>query len=250
MIAITITESIKDMNGLSESAGSILVRSNYPNEWVNNLGRIFGYTSRTDLHQSDGWYAIVQPTISANQKRGAIYFDEVNEAFTYEVIDKTIEELQQEQISASEAVKQELIAQIQEQAVVSEAQNYDDEEALNNQALYPFWSSDPQQTYTLNQKCQYPVGAEIWLFKINQPQLTTDELYPPNSVGAEALYSRVAYPDEVLPWVQPTGAHNAYAIGDKVTHIGFYWTSNIAANTTEPSDIAAASGWWIKGNAI
>lgn len=35
-------------------------------------------------------------------------------------------------------------------------------------------------------------------------------------------------------WVQPTGAHNAYPLGAKVTHKGKTWTSTAAANVWRP----------------
>jgi hypothetical protein len=35
-------------------------------------------------------------------------------------------------------------------------------------------------------------------------------------------------------WVQPTGAHDAYSIGDQVTHDGSTWTSTHNANTWPP----------------
>lgn len=35
-------------------------------------------------------------------------------------------------------------------------------------------------------------------------------------------------------WIQPTGAHNAYAKGAKVTHAGKRWISDVDANTWEP----------------
>jgi hypothetical protein len=38
----------------------------------------------------------------------------------------------------------------------------------------------------------------------------------------------------VQPWVQPQGAHDAYALGSKVTHNGFTWQSTIAANVWAP----------------
>ena len=42
-------------------------------------------------------------------------------------------------------------------------------------------------------------------------------------------------PDQGLPqWVQPTGAHDAYALGAEVTHNGGAWVSTIAANVYEP----------------
>lgn len=35
-------------------------------------------------------------------------------------------------------------------------------------------------------------------------------------------------------WVQPTGAHDAYQIGDRVTHNAQAWTSTVADNVWEP----------------
>lgn len=40
--------------------------------------------------------------------------------------------------------------------------------------------------------------------------------------------------DEYPKWVQPTGAHDAYAQGAKVSHNGKKWTSDIPANVYEP----------------
>jgi hypothetical protein len=36
------------------------------------------------------------------------------------------------------------------------------------------------------------------------------------------------------PWVQPQGAHDAYNVGDQVTHNGQTWISTVAANVWEP----------------
>ena len=41
------------------------------------------------------------------------------------------------------------------------------------------------------------------------------------------------------PWVQPTGAHNAYQQGATVTHNGKLWESLTPANVWEPG----VSGW-------
>ena len=245
MIGILVTAENKAANNLSTPVGGVYTISQYPTVWRGVENIVGGYRTRTDLHIVDGWKDVVQPTIGANQKRGAIYYDEAEGYFTYEVTDKTVEELQQEQISASEANKQALIQAKLEEQVVSEAQELDDTEALENQVLYPFWA--PDQTYTLNQKCQYVVGTEIWLFKINQPTLVTSELNPPNSVGSEALYSRVAFPDEILAWVAPTGAHNAYQIGDKVYYPNVgdeIWISKINANTTVPDGDVPFNRYW------
>lgn len=56
---------------------------------------------------------------------------------------------------------------------------------------------------------------------------------------------------QVSPWVQPTGAQDAYAIGDLVTHPrpqdgGNIWVfeSKIPANTTEPGQDGNFDRWW------
>lgn len=67
----------------------------------------------------------------------------------------------------------------------------------------------------------------------------TELLYHPKDVPA--LMVKVEdeggeeIPSEEYPeWVQPTGAHDAYGIGAKVTHNGEKWISNTANNTWEP----------------
>ena len=44
----------------------------------------------------------------------------------------------------------------------------------------------------------------------------------------------VEEPQEPQPWVQPTGAHDAYNTGDRVTYGGFTWESTIDANVWAP----------------
>ena len=51
--------------------------------------------------------------------------------------------------------------------------------------------------------------------------------------GTPALYTRITL-DEWPDWVQPTGAHDAYATGAKVKHSGKRWISEIDANVWEP----------------
>lgn len=53
---------------------------------------------------------------------------------------------------------------------------------------------------------------------------------PPN---VPALWEKVGGGD-IPEWVQPTGAHDAYSIGDKVRHNEKNWVSIINANTYEP----------------
>ena len=53
--------------------------------------------------------------------------------------------------------------------------------------------------------------------------------------AAASLWTRIADPAQEWPeWIQPTGAHNAYAQGAKVSHNGKHWISNVANNVWEP----------------
>lgn len=47
--------------------------------------------------------------------------------------------------------------------------------------------------------------------------------------------------DEWPTWVQPTGAHDAYSIGDKIAYNGKRYISQIVGNTTVPGSDAR---WW------
>lgn len=68
------------------------------------------------------------------------------------------------------------------------------------------------------------------LYEVVQAHTTQIGWEPPN---VPALFKRVwteAYPE----WVQPTGAQDAYANGDKVSHNGKKWVSTVDSNVWEP----------------
>ena len=152
----------------------------------------------------------------------------------------------------------------------------------------------PNTEYKLNDLFSYEGNMGY----VKQPTLTSLDIYPPFSVGTEALYGARPKPDadgvypyvynmgiyegmlvrdddgvlyrsitgtqerptellyhpkyvptllekveeggeeapseEYPEWVRPTGAHDAYAQGAKVSHNGKKWTSDIAANVWEP----------------
>lgn len=60
--------------------------------------------------------------------------------------------------------------------------------------------------------------------------------------AAPTLWTRIT-PDEWPAWVQPTGAHDAYHIGDRVTHNGKRYISQINGNTAAPG---ADARWWLE----
>ena len=74
----------------------------------------------------------------------------------------------------------------------------------------------------------YRANADCWDREDNWPS------------AAPTLWTQVT-PDEWPAWVRPSGAHDAYNTGDKVTHNGKQYTSQIDGNTTEPG---TDERWW------
>jgi hypothetical protein len=55
----------------------------YKSETMNVVG---GFDKLPDaVHQQEGFYPLVQPTLGENEKLGSLYFDEENQVFTYQV---------------------------------------------------------------------------------------------------------------------------------------------------------------------
>jgi hypothetical protein len=76
----------------------------------------------------------------------------------------------------------------------------------------------------------YPEGAEVWHAGDVWVSTTAGNVWEPGVSG----WRRKGEPDAPPPWQQPTGAHDAYAIGAVVSHAGKVWTSTFAANAWEP----------------
>lgn len=96
----------------------------------------------------------------------------------------------------------------------------------------------------------YPAGARVlhngavWVSAIDA------NVWEPGSVGAENLWTMESggEPAPDCPtWVQPTGAHDAYNIGDCVTFEGNLYESAIDANVWSPT--VHPAGWTLIGPA-
>lgn len=111
-------------------------------------------------------------------------------------------------------------------ALVALRESATDEQALKVPSLYPAWRSGA--SYTAGQRVLY----NAVLYKVLQSH-TSQETWAPDA--APSLFAKVLIPDEtVIPaWEQPDST-NAYAKGDKVTHKGKTWVSDIDNNVWEP----------------
>ena len=110
----------------------------------------------------------------------------------------------------------------------------DDATALDAMALYPLWKTDV--AYAIGQRVRY--GDK--LYKCVQAHTSQGDWMPS---ATPALWVRVSV-EEWPEWVQPTGAHDAYAKGDKVTYKGKRYMSLIDGNAYSPD--AYPAGWEMK----
>ncbi len=109
---------------------------------------------------------------------------------------------------------------------LAESGSIDDVTATEHTDMFAAWTSN----------VAYPVGAirryDGQMYRCVQAHTSQDDWTPD---AAASLWSRVGNPAEEYPaWSQPIGAHDAYGIGDKVTHNGKQWMSTADNNVWEP----------------
>ena len=100
----------------------------------------------------------------------------------------------------------------------------DDETALTGVELFPAWVVG--KAYAVNDRAQYN-GT---LYKCIQAHTSQSDWMPS---ATPALWKAVSV-DEYPEWVQPSGAHDAYNIGDKVTYNGQHYVCTSNANVYAP----------------
>lgn len=100
----------------------------------------------------------------------------------------------------------------------------DDEQAESVTILFPLWETNTQ--YAVGDRRQY----DSLLYRCVQAHTSQDGWIPP---AVPALWVRTST-EEWPEWVRPTGAHDAYSAGDKVSHNDKHWISDIDANIWEP----------------
>ena len=108
----------------------------------------------------------------------------------------------------------------------------DDETALTGVELFPTWVVG--KAYAVSDRAQYN-GT---LYKCIQAHTSQADWMPS---ATPALWKTVSI-DEYPEWVQPTGAHDAYNIGDKVTYNGQHYVCTSNANVYAPD----VYGWQLE----
>lgn len=100
----------------------------------------------------------------------------------------------------------------------------DDDQAETVTALFPDWEDG--KAYAVGDRVKY----NGLLYRCVQAH-TSQTDWTPDAVPA--LWVRTST-EEWPEWIQPTGAHDAYNQGDKVSHNEKHWVSDIDANVYEP----------------
>lgn len=99
-----------------------------------------------------------------------------------------------------------------------------DSAALSAVELFPEWEQN--KAYAVSERVRH--GGT--LYRCVQAHTSQADWTPD---AAPALWVRVSV-DEYPDWVQPTGAHDAYNTGDKVTYNGGRYISAVDGNTYAP----------------
>ena len=111
------------------------------------------------------------------------------------------------------------------------AESQDDAQALESIELFPKW--EPGISVAVGERYQH-LGK---LYRVVQAHTTQADWEPQDT---PALWTEVSL-DEWPEWKQPTGAHDAYNTGDKVTFEGAHYVSLIDGNIWSPT--AYPAGW-------
>lgn len=114
--------------------------------------------------------------------------------------------------------------------VLAEAGTIDEVTATEHLAAFSPWEPDVQ--YAVGNLRTYPDTDERKLYKCVQGHRSQSD-WTPDVVPA--LWVLAGDPaDEWPEWSQPVGAHDAYNQGDKCSHNGKHWQSNVNGNVWEP----------------
>lgn len=110
--------------------------------------------------------------------------------------------------------------------VLAESGAIDEVTATEHTDVFAEW--EPNVRYVLGNLRTY----EDVLYKCVQEHTSQADWTPP---ATPALWAKAGDPAEEWPeWSQPIGAHDAYAAGDKCSHNGKHWVSNVDGNVWEP----------------
>lgn len=110
--------------------------------------------------------------------------------------------------------------------IESAAALQDDANALESVWMYPAWEAGTD--YAVGDRIRHN-GA---LYRCEQAH-TSQDGWEPDPAATRALWTPVSV-EEWPEWIQPTGAQDAYHVGDKVTYADKRWISTADNNIWAP----------------
>lgn len=128
----------------------------------------------------------------------------------------------------------EFIAQQMNRAfqLMADGLNLSDEQAMEIADLYEPWAAE--KAYKAGKIVKYGVNTdgETQLYTVLQDHTSQADWTPDKAVS---LFKAIGFTPSGIPvWTQPIGATDAYMKGDKVSHAGKIWVSDIDSNVWEP----------------
>jgi len=230
-----------------EINGQVKVYAQLPKTWNNILN--FQKAS-VEVQQQEGFFDVVRPEYNTETQRlGEIYFDEVNQVFTYPVNDipqSELDERAEQELNAKdqtfdEQAAKRLLRKVAEPILA-------DEEALTEQDI-----EDVKMLYK-----QYRVGVTynkdstnpdekffVWngnLYKVIGTEHTSQADWPPDT--AVSLYQKIVPPGIIPEW--NVDDYATYEVGTKVTHNGItYECINPTYAWIEPGTQDSHFGWLV-----
>jgi hypothetical protein len=201
---------------------------------------VFGYNKLPEAElYADGWRNGSVPTYDpATQRLGQRYYNEAMDAVTWVVIDKTPEELAAEREAEIQAKEDEIDVMAVKrllQKTVETSLNYD---SLTTQQIADLTTIYPQYRPGKSYIAGEVFALDSLLFRVIQAHTSQADWIP---TEVPALYKKFTPPGQIAEWVQPTGSHDAYNIGDKVSFNGQNYESLINGNVWSPA--AYPAGW-------
>ena len=110
-------------------------------------------------------------------------------------------------------------------AINAFAKNQTDEIIINNKTAFPLWSGNG---------VKYVIGDIVRfndkVYRVVLGHTSQSDWMPSVAVSLFAEISLKEFPE----WKQPTGAHDAYMKGAKVSHNSKHWISDVDDNVWEP----------------
>lgn len=130
--------------------------------------------------------------------------------------------------------KQKQAAEQLRRAIQMFAAKLSEKDAMEIATIYPVW--EPGKVYNGGEYVTFGVNSagDPQLYKVIPGKPHTSQADWTPDVTA-SLYTPIGLDDEGYPvWSQPTGAHDAYNVGDIVNYNGTLYESTINGNTVVP----------------